>query len=185
MRHSSLLIPAIDRVVKNAGMKVRDIDLFCVSIGPGSFTGLRIGVVTVKGLALTLNKRIAAIPTLDVIAYNAEGFKGLICPILDARKGKVYSCLYRSDGRSIIRLTKYMLIPAEELVKKVRGKAVMFLGDAAEKVSVKEGYLRDWYPRAEVAAALGAEYARKRKFVRAEDLEPMYLYSRECDITGR
>ena len=97
MAHSSLLIPMIDRILKKARLKIKDIDCFAVSIGPGSFTGLRIGATVVKGLAYALKKRIIAVPTLDVIAYNALDTKGVICPVLDARKSKVYACLWRQN----------------------------------------------------------------------------------------
>ncbi|MDD5421865.1 MAG: tRNA (adenosine(37)-N6)-threonylcarbamoyltransferase complex dimerization subunit type 1 TsaB [Candidatus Omnitrophota bacterium] len=185
MKHSSLLVPMIDRVLKKAKLTPHGIDGICVSAGPGSFTGLRIGITTVKGFAYALKKRIVAVPTLDVIAYNAEGFKGFLCPVLDARKGKVYACIYRSDGKSIKRLSKYLLLPAKELMEKMRGKNALFMGDAIDQVEIKKDYLKDWYPRAEVVAALGSQYFRKKKYVKPEELEPMYLYSRECDITGK
>ena len=105
MRHSTLLVPMIDKLVKKARLKIRDIDCFAISVGPGSFTGLRIGVTTVKGLAYSLNKPIVAVPTLDVIARNVKNFKGVICPVLDARKNKVYSCFYRSDGKTIKKIS--------------------------------------------------------------------------------
>ncbi len=193
-RHSILLVPMIDRLLKKAGLKIKKIDCFAISVGPGSFTGLRIGVTVVKGLAYALKKRIVAVPTLDAIADNAKSFKGVICPVLDARKNKVYACMYKSDGKSLKRLSKYLLLPSEELLKKLsKYDKVVFLGDTIPTpegctsahlrgVSTVKAY---WHPKAEVVARLGAEYFKKRKFVKAEDLEPMYLYSRECDIKGR
>ncbi|MDP2912870.1 MAG: tRNA (adenosine(37)-N6)-threonylcarbamoyltransferase complex dimerization subunit type 1 TsaB [Candidatus Omnitrophota bacterium] len=189
MRHSSMLLPMIDKMLGKAGIKIKDIDCFCISIGPGSFTGLRIGSATVKGLAYALKKPIVAIPTLDVIAENARPFKGIICPVIDARKSKVYACLYKSDGRSVTRLSKYLLIPPEELLKKT-GKydKIIFLGDAVHMINNFRGQIRcrksGWHPKAEVAAGLGMEYIKNKKFTRPEDLEPLYLYSRKCDITG-
>ncbi|MDD5174240.1 MAG: tRNA (adenosine(37)-N6)-threonylcarbamoyltransferase complex dimerization subunit type 1 TsaB [Candidatus Omnitrophota bacterium] len=188
-KHSMLLVPMVDRLLKKAGLKIREIDCFAISVGPGSFTGLRIGVTVVKGLAYALKKKIVAVPTLDVIADNAKSFKGVICPVLDARKNKVYACLYKSDGKRIKRTSKYLLLPVEDLLKKVKAMRhnPLFLGDAIglifagpAKISIK-----DWHPKAEIVAMLGAEYCRKKKFVKAEDLEPLYLYSHECDITGK
>ncbi len=178
MRHSAMLVPMIDKLLKKARIKLRSIDCFAISVGPGSFTGLRIGVTAVKALAFSLKKPIAAVPTLDVIAGNVKNFKGIICPVLDARKNKVYACFYRSDGKNIKRISKYMLLPAEDLIKKAaKYKNVIFLGDVMGRKS--------WHPRAEIVAKLGAEYYRAGKFVTAEKLEPMYLYSRECDIKGK
>jgi tRNA threonylcarbamoyladenosine biosynthesis protein TsaB len=180
-RHSILLVPTIDKLLKKAKLNIRKIDCFAVSAGPGSFTGLRIGVTVVKGLAYALKKRIVSIPTLDVIAYNAKHLKGIICPVLDARKNKVYACLYKSDGENIKKISKYLLLPLEELLKKLsKYDKVIFLGDTGNN-----NFNKDWHPRAEVVAALGAKYCKDKKFVKAEDLEPMYLYSHECDITGR
>lgn len=180
-RHSSLLIPMIDKLLKKARLKLKDIDIFCISIGPGSFTGLRIGVTTVKGLAYSLRKPIVVAPTLDVIAQNARGFYGIICPVLDAKKNKVYACLYKSDGKVIKRISKYLLLPVQDLIKKVKKikDNILFLGDIVEKK-----YTKDWHPRAEIAARLGLENFKKRRFVKPEDLEPLYLYSKECDIKG-
>lgn len=185
MRHSSMLVPMIDRLLKKTRLKIRDMDCFAVSIGPGSFTGLRIGVATVKGLAYALKKKAVAVPTLDVIARNVKNFRGVICPVLDARKNKVYACLYRSDGDSIKRISNYLLLPAAELSDMLKKyDKIALLGDAA--AALRSGSVKpDWHPRAEVVAALAAADFSKKKSVKPEDLEPMYLYSRECDITGR
>ena len=197
MRHSSLLVPMIDRMLKSARIKAQDLDCFAISSGPGSFTGLRIGVTTVKGLAYSLNKPIVAIPTLDVIARNVKDFKGVICPVLDARKNKVYACFYRSDGSDIKRISKYLLIPVKDLMEKAaKYDKIVFLGDGIDLIersfersllsrSQDQTLLRKvWHPRADVVARLGAKCFKDKKFTTAEDLEPLYLYSRECDIKG-
>lgn len=180
--HSSLLVPMIDKLLNRAKLKLKDVDGFCIGIGPGSFTGLRIGVTTVKGLSFTLKKPIVTVPTLDAIAENAKNFRGIIIPILDAKKNKVYACIYKSDGKSVKRISKYLLLPINDLVKRIKGvkEKIFFLGDM-------NGFIGDgidWYPKAEVVARLGLEKFKKMKFTRPEDLEPLYLYSRECDITG-
>jgi len=189
-RHSILLVPMIDKLLKKVKLKVKDVDCFAISVGPGSFTGLRIGVTVVKGLAYALNKKIVAVPTLDVIAYNAVSYKGVVCPVLDARKNKAYACLYRSDGKKLKRLSKYLLLPLADLLKKTsKYDKVLFLGDcytdAVKKLYNLHCVSVDYHPRAEVVARLGMEQTRLKKFVKPEDLEPMYIYSRECDITGK
>ena len=182
-KHSILLVPTIDKLLRRARLKIKDVDCFAISVGPGSFTGLRIGVTVVKGLAYTLKKPIVAVPTLDVIAGNAKNFAGIICPVLDARKKKVYACLYRSDGKEVVRISKYLLLPIEDLLKKTQKyDKVLFLGDTIPGPGPGIGF--HWYPKAEVVARLAVEYFRKKKFVKPQALEPMYLYSKECDITG-
>jgi len=184
--HSRLLVPMIDKVLKKARLEVRDVDAFCISIGPGSFTGLRIGVAVVKGLAYALKKKIVTVPTLDAIAYNAKAGKSVVCPVLDARKNKVYAALYRADGKKLKRISKHLLIPAEDLMKRTtRYKEVSFLGDALALIGMKDIKAPDWHPRPDVIAKLGRECYLRKEFVSAEDLEPLYLYSSECDITGK
>jgi tRNA threonylcarbamoyladenosine biosynthesis protein TsaB len=197
MAHSRLLVPTIDKILKKARLRPEKIDYFAISIGPGSFTGLRIGVTVVKGMAYCMKKKIVTVPTLDVIAHNAKSFKGVICPVLDARKNKVYACIYRSDGKIVKKISRYLLLPVDELKKKLqRYDKIALLGDAidiAERSferscssrSQDQTLLRKvWYPRADVVARLALEEIKKKRFVAPGDLEPMYLYSRECDITG-
>jgi len=190
-RHSILLVPTIEKILKKAKLNIGKVDCFAISIGPGSFTGLRIGVTVIKGLAYALKKPIVGVPTLDVIADNAKNFEGIICPVLDARKNKVYACLYKSDGKIIKRISKYLLLPLDELLRKLsKYDKVTFLGDVTEDwpafASNKQtAQCFGWHPKAETVARLGLEYFKKKKFVKPEDLEPMYLYSNECDITGK
>ena len=184
--HSSLLIAAIDKVIKKARLKIKDIDGFIVGVGPGSFTGLRIGVTTVKALGYALRKPIVAVPTFDAIVGNVKNFRGVICPVLDARKNKVYACLYRSDGKNVKRISTYLLLPVKDLMKKVaKYDKVFFLGDALSLIGKDTGMDFIWHPRAEVIGRLGLDNFKKRKFTKPEDLEPMYLYSKECDIKGK
>jgi tRNA threonylcarbamoyladenosine biosynthesis protein TsaB len=183
--HSRLLMPVISDLLIKAGSRLGDMGAFAVSIGPGSFTGLRIGVATVKGLAYSTGKPIVTVPTLDVIARNAAAFGGVICPVLDAKKNKVYACLYRSDGKAFRKLTKYLLAPAAEILKMTaKYDKVLFLGDGTALVGAGQAVER-WHPKASVVAELAAESFRKKRFVSPQKLEPMYIYSRECDITGK
>ena len=187
MMHSRLLVPTIREILKKAKVALKSLDGFCISVGPGSFTGLRIGVTTVKGLAYATGKPIAAVPTLDVIADNARAHTGIICPILDARKGKVYACLYKSDGRQIRRISKYLLLPMVELAPRLKKyDNMILLGDMIDRLDPVDGaiFKGDWHPKAEAVARFGLELFKKKKTVSAFDLEPMYLYSRECDIKG-
>ena len=113
--HSARLMPAIDDVLKRAALKIQEIDAFAVTIGPGSFTGLRIGVGTVKSFCYALKKPIVGIVTLDVLAYNLKFADKLICPILDARKQEVYSAIYRG-GLKLVRQTDYLCTKIESIL---------------------------------------------------------------------
>jgi len=187
--HSSLLMPTIDSCLKKARMKISKIDGFAVSIGPGSFTGLRIGVATVKGLAFVLKKPIVAVHTLDAIAENCRKKKGVICPVLDARKEKVYAAVFESDGSKIRKISADLLVPLKDLIDRLKiYDNVFFLGDFAKRAASmlpgSETFGSAWQPKPETVGAIGSGLFSKRKFVSAEDLEPLYLYSKECDITG-
>ena len=95
--HSARLVPAIQALLREARININEIDGMAISLGPGSFTGLRVGLSAVKGLALATEKLVVGIPTLDALASNLPFTPYLICPILDARKGEVYTALYK-DG---------------------------------------------------------------------------------------
>jgi tRNA threonylcarbamoyl adenosine modification protein YeaZ len=184
--HSTLLIPMIDKVLKKAGAKLKDVGGFCIGVGPGSFTGLRIGIATVKGLAYSSGKPIVTVPTFDAVARNAAGFEGVICPVLDARKNKVYACLYKSGKNGIKRISKYLLLSAGELMKMTeKYDKIFFLGDGVKLIARPENETFAWYPRAEIIGKLALEDIKNKKFTTPEKLEPMYLYSKECDITGK
>ena len=99
--HSSRLMPAIDQILKWADLTVQDLDACAVGIGPGSFTGIRIGVGTIKSLCYAVKKPIIGVSTLEAIAYNLRYTDKLICPILDARKDEVYGALFRG-GRNLL-----------------------------------------------------------------------------------
>ena len=102
-------------------------------------------------------------------------------PVLDARKNKIYACIYKSDGKTVKKISRYLLLGLEELLKRLsKYDKVTFLGDTG-----KNDFDKDWHPRAQVVAKLAAGYCKDKKFVKARDLEPLYLYSRECDITGK
>ena len=185
LQHATLLIPVIEKILKKCNLKLKDIGALALSIGPGSFTGLRIGVATVKGINLALGIPIVAVPTLDAIAHNfINEKKNLLCPMIDAKKGKVYACLYDKQKR----LTDYMLADTDSVLARVNGPALVF-GDGAElyKKQCEKNPLvtistKNWFPKAEVIAKLGLQKAKKRKFASPDKLVPMYLHSQYCQI---
>ncbi|MBQ4601304.1 MAG: tRNA (adenosine(37)-N6)-threonylcarbamoyltransferase complex dimerization subunit type 1 TsaB, partial [Clostridia bacterium] len=109
--HSETMLPMAEAVMKAAGVTPDAIDLFAISAGPGSFTGVRIGISLIKGLCFGKNKPIAALSSMDTLARNLEGFRGIVCPVMDARRNQVYTAIFK-DGE---RITEDMLIPCSEL----------------------------------------------------------------------
>ncbi len=129
LTHSEGFLPLLETMLKMANKDISQIDYYAVTNGPGSFTGLRIGVATIKGLAHAHNKPLAEISTLDALAENVPNFSGYVCPMLDARRQEVYTAVYH-NGEKIMEDTPLSLNELFEFLKSKRGK-VMFLGDGA------------------------------------------------------
>ncbi len=131
--HSEKIMPMIDQILKDAEIDIGDIDLFAVANGPGSFTGLRIGVSTIKALAHATNKPIVGISTLEGLAYNLFDAEGIICPIMDARRSQVYNALYFWENGELIEKTPPRALAIHECLKELENeKRVYFLGDGVE-----------------------------------------------------
>lgn len=132
--HSQTLMPMIQDVMSRLELNPEEMDLFAASVGPGSFTGLRIGVTTVKALAYSMKKPVVGVPTLDALAYNIQSKDSWICPMMDARNRQVFTAVYQWRKEYPIRSTEYVGIPVEEVVSLLKAKEgkVTFLGDGAE-----------------------------------------------------
>jgi tRNA threonylcarbamoyladenosine biosynthesis protein TsaB len=129
--HCETLLPEIKDLVTKNSITIGEIDLFAVTLGPGSFTGLRIGVSTVKGIAFTADKPVAGICTLDALALNVSDISMMICPMLDARKKEVYTALYEPGSNHFPQKTVDETVSDPEyFVRNIR-ENVMFLGDGA------------------------------------------------------
>ncbi|MEQ3337917.1 tRNA (adenosine(37)-N6)-threonylcarbamoyltransferase complex dimerization subunit type 1 TsaB [Clostridium butyricum] len=139
--HSVVLMSIIEDLLKYNNLTVNDIDGYVVSKGPGSFTGLRIGMATVKGLSFGSNKPYVSISSLDALAFSASEFDGLICPVMDALRNSVYTALYKyninSDTKvvSLEKLTDYSALDLDDLIELLKSKneKVMFIGDGLDK----------------------------------------------------
>ena len=129
--HSQTLLPMIDTVAQMIELDLKTIDAIAVSAGPGSFTGLRIGSATAKGLALALEKEIISVPTVDALAYNLWGAEAYICPLMDARRNQSYTGLYRFVDGVMETLVEPCVVPLEEILETVQSMnhSVIFLGD--------------------------------------------------------
>ncbi|NMB33295.1 MAG: tRNA (adenosine(37)-N6)-threonylcarbamoyltransferase complex dimerization subunit type 1 TsaB [Clostridium sp.] len=132
--HSQTLMPMIEQILTDLELVPGDIDIFAASTGPGSFTGLRIGVTSIKAMAYALGKSVIGVPTLDAMAYNMPMNKHIVCPMLDARNNQVYTALYNWNEGTQDRCTEYMGVTVENLIDIIRdtGKKVIFIGDAVQ-----------------------------------------------------
>jgi tRNA threonylcarbamoyladenosine biosynthesis protein TsaB len=138
-QHSLILMPMIDELFNNTGMSIGDIDAFVASKGPGSFTGLRIGMATIKGLSQGTEKPFVTVSTLDSLAYNLAYTDGIICPILDALRDNVYTALYTFNNYELTRTSDYMNISLDELITMLKEKScsISFVGDGVPKFKEK------------------------------------------------
>ena len=185
--HSQTLLPMLDEVVKMIELELDTIDAIAVAGGPGSFTGLRIGSATAKGLGLALGKPLIHVPTLDGLAYNLYGTKGLICPIMDARRNQVYTGIYRFEDNEFKIVEEQMAISVDELIEKLNqyGEEVTFLGDGVPvyRISIAEGLDKTYNfapahmnrQRAASVATLAMQYYKGGKVETAEEHRPDYL----------
>ena len=185
--HSQTLLPMIDEMVKMVEADLNTIDAIAVAGGPGSFTGLRIGSATAKGLGLALGKPLIHIPTADAMAYSIYGCEDIICPIMDARRKQVYTGIYRFTDHRLETVEEQMAVPVEEMIKKLNayGQPVTFLGDGVpvfcELITEKMEVPYSFAPahvnkqRAAAVAALGLIYYREGKTETAMEHIPDYL----------
>ena len=185
--HSQTLLPMLDEIVKMIELDLDAIDAIAVAAGPGSFTGLRIGSATAKGLGFALGKPLIHIPTVDGLAYNLWGSKDLVCPLMDARRNQTYTGVYDFRGGTMQVLEPQCAVGIEDIVHKVnqRGHSVVFLGDG---VPVFRTFIQEhcnvpftFAPphlnkqRAAALAALGMLYYQQGRIETAAEHRPDYL----------
>ncbi len=190
-RHCARLIPEIDKFLKRAKLRLRDIGFIAFSIGPGAFTGLRIGAATVKALALAAKIKIVGVPTLDALAQGLAPELSLVVPIVDARRGNVYASVYSFKSGQLRRHMKYSVMPASELLKKIKADAI-FLGDGLihYRKTIEDNFKfkaefadeREWYPKAATVARMGYELIKKKKFEDPDKFVPMYVYPKDVQV---
>ncbi len=182
--HSETLLPMVESVLRCTGKTVNDIDLFAVSAGPGSFTGVRIGVATVKGLAFGKGKPCVGVSTLEALAENLVPTGGLLCPVMNARRGQVYNALFRAENGALIRLCPDRALSVEELEAELLtySEPVTLCGDGAEPV-------KNSFTKCDVAlppltlieqnavsvALCAARMAKEGKTCTDKELKPVYL----------
>lgn len=186
---SSRLMGILLHLLRDSGLTMKDLNAVAVSIGPGSFTGLRIGVVTAKSLAQALDIPIVGVTSLDLLAYQFDYLPNqLVCPIIRVRKGEVYSALYRSHISGMERLTEYLAEPIDTLLDRcddAEGGRIVFCGDALdENREAIEARLKDRviatparfsFPNASVLAALGLRKITNGESLDYSSLVPFYI----------
>jgi len=141
--HSTTLLPMIESAMDYSGIKANDIDLYAVSVGPGSFTGIRIGVSTIKGLAFVNNTPCVGVSALEAMAENLRGIEGIIVPAIDARRDMVYTAIFKSDKvGNLTRITDDSQIAISELfdlLGEYSSDSIYFTGDAYDKLVSRDG----------------------------------------------
>ena len=192
LNHSETVLPAVNQALALAGLGIGDVGLFALTVGPGSFTGLRIGASTVKGLAFATGAPAVGVSTLEALACNAAGFAGLVCPLIDARKGEVYAALYRIDGegRPEQVLDERVAAPCE-ILPLVEGNA-LFLGDglaaAARLIAERPRGLSHFLaPNQQSVRASSVALIGRRRYLRGDVLDlatfvPRYLRRSEAEV---
>ena len=187
--HSQTLLPMLDAIAQMTELDLNTIDAIAVAGGPGSFTGLRIGSATAKGLGLALNKPLVHIPTVDALAYNLYGTDKINCPLMDARRNQVYTGIYEFRGEELVALEPQMAVGIEEIAQKLceLGREVIFLGDGVPVFHQRltEELMKDvpfsFAPahvnkqRAGAVAMLAVSYVRAGKTESAAEHRPDYL----------
>ena len=189
--HSERLMSTVDRVLKDTGISISQIDGFAVAIGPGSFTGLRIGVSTVKGLVLATNKPVAAVPTLLALAWNVPHAAHTVCPLLDARKNEVYAALYRPEGMNFVQVMPESVISLARLGDRITG-ATVFTGEASllyrEELRKQFGDAALFAPKSAIlpsaaaVAELGLDMIKSGRHVDPDSLTPLYIRRPEAEV---
>jgi len=192
MTHSQTIMPMLDKLLVALELTCDDIDLIAASSGPGSFTGLRIGAAAAQGLAFALNKDIVPVPTLDALAYNVINASGLVVPIMDAKRGQVYSAVYSYNNNKFSRITDYLAEDLNEIFKTLhsvkkdsnvtRNESIVFTGDGVD--AYKESILAKGFlvapphasrQRAATVAALAVQLASQGKTVNPDGFVPLYI----------
>lgn len=185
--HSQTLLPMLDEVAKMVELDLETIDAIAVAGGPGSFTGLRIGSATAKGLGLALQKPLIHVPTVDALAYNLVGHRDMVCPLMDARRNQTYTGLYAFDGNKMQVICEQCAVGIEEIIEKIneQNRPVVFLGDGVPVFTTfieeqcKVPYI--FAPahmnkqRAGAVAVLGMQMLQDGKVESAAEHKPDYL----------
>ena len=185
LTHSQTLLPLVKSILDNTKLNINDIDTFAISNGPGSFTGIRIGISLIKGLAFPKNKPCIPISTLKALSYNLINCEGIICPVMDAKCNQVYNAIFKIKNNKITRISEDRAISIDDLLnelKKYEDK-VFFVGDGSDlcynrKSNNSNFFIADnsiKYQTAKSIAYLALGNFKNNKFIYADKLYPSYI----------
>ena len=192
---SSSIIPAIARILKQGRLSLGKLDGLAVGLGPGSFTSLRVGLATVKGLVFSLQIPVVGISSLDSVAYaipaSSPSGEADICVATDARRGLVYACFYQKKKSELVRKSDYLLVKIDEMIDRIKAKTVI-AGDALslykdEIAKRKKGRVifteeKYWRPQARYLVPLALQRFEENDYDDANRLVPIYLYPDDCQV---
>lgn len=188
---SSSIIPGIKEVLAASGLALKDIDGYAVGLGPGSFTSLRVGLATVKGLSLSTRTPIVGVSSLDILAMNAGQVDYPICVVCDAKRKLVYSCCFRRIGNEVTKQGRYVLESIENVLKPLKGK-IKFVGDAVSlyKSEIKEAKnispvftnAQSDVPQANQLIVIARQRFRQNQPDNIHQMVPIYLYPEHCQV---
>jgi tRNA threonylcarbamoyladenosine biosynthesis protein TsaB len=188
LKHSEVLLPAIDDALRAISVKIKDIDLFACTIGPGSFTGLRIGVSTLKGLILATGKPAAGISSLAALALNAGKTSKLICSVMDAGRGQVYTAFYRYDKNEYLKQIgvekavqpENVLAAIDEEIELVGDGAINYAHIVCKNKKIVINLELPKHIKASSVGILGIRKFHRKDLLNAETLTPVYLRSADA-----
>lgn len=191
-QHSVILMRLIDSILKEYEIDINDIDAFIISRGPGSFTGLRIGMATLKGLAFASKKPLISVSTLDALAYNSISFQGIICPIMDALRDNIYTCLYKNENNNLTPLIKEQCLNINELVTILKEQTlpIIFVGDGVTKHKefLQENIPNSFFapnhsnfPKASSVGELGIKKINDGVIENIDSINPIYLRKSQAE----
>ncbi len=192
--HSQKLMPIIEALTKSLGLKVKDMDMIAVAGGPGSFTGVRIGLSAAKAFAQPFDLPLVMVSSLKGLAYNLPGYEGIICPILDARRGQVYAAAYRWQSESLITVVPDQAIQLEDLLVKFKeghAQRIVFLGDAAPKyreeiykvLGAKAVFAPASHNMQKASSVAMAAIRNTDQAVKYDEVQANYLRRSEAEVT--
>ena len=191
--HSQTLLPMVEKVVDMSGIELEQIDAIAIAAGPGSFTGLRIGSATAKGIGLALKKPVVSVPTLEGLAYRVSVFEGIICPIMDARRNQVYTGIYKMDKGNLVCLSEQKAVDIHEIMEELEkyDEKVIFLGDGVEvqRETIEKEFKKEYCfapihlskQSAAAVAVLGDIYFNQGKAEDAAEHKPIYLRKSQAE----
>lgn len=191
--HSQTLLPMVDEMMKITGFNKKELDAVAISKGPGSFTGLRIGSATAKGLSQALNIPVISVSSLEGLAANLYGTEDLICPIMDARRSQVYAGIFQYEGEKLVTRMEDDAVSVADLISMLneKGEPVIFLGDAVPVYQklLEEGLTVPYRfapshmnrQRAGAVGVLAVQYFKEGKTETSRDHKPEYLRKSQAE----